>query len=309
MIGLEMEPSLEGAGASDAPDSDPPRSSAGTWVVEAKHAIERRFETARPRRFWRRGFWVTARTDYRLRELPPGFEIRRTVLLGAVRRVASAPGRGRPIVILPGIYADLRESLFATVAERLHGSSGRPVLLLEDRMAAPTLAANGGEIVSVDRMGCEARELAARLPEKPDVLAFSFGAPVALRAERAWNRMVAWSATPDLLAVEQRLARSPVARLYYGWAHRRAYTGAGLEPPRAAVVYERLAAREPIADAAVATLFVHAEDDPIAPLPPVLAAARRPDADACVLPCGGHLGFGVLAGTDVYDLPLTLHRE
>lgn len=223
--------------------------------------------------------------------------------LGATRRVALAQGTGRPILVLPGIYASLGETLFVEIAEGVRDATRRPVLLLEDRFAPRTLAASGGAMTSVERLGLEAAAVAAALAPHPDVLALSLGASVAFAARDAWHRVLAWSAAPDLEAVARRLERSFVARFYYAHAHRRAYRMAGLVPPPMSVFYEHLVSRGARSEPSVPTLLVHATDDPIAPLAPVASLARPPDVRVCVLPVGGHLGFGAIAGASVYWLP------
>jgi hypothetical protein len=273
------------------------------WVLESARAVEDRIRAGTSGMPWERGWWATGRTRYGLRETPRGFEIRSVQVLSATRRVALAKGTGRPILVLPGIYASLGESLFAEIAEGVRDATRRPVLLLEDRFAPRTLALSGGEMVDVEKLGMEAAAVAAALGPHPDVLALSLGTNVAFAAGDVWHRVVAWSAAPDLEAVARRLERSCIARLYYAHAHRRAYRVAGLVPPPMSLFYEHLASRGGRSEPSGPTLLVHAVDDPIAPLSPVAFLARPPDVHVCVLPVGGHLGFGAIGGASVYWLP------
>ena len=231
------------------------------WAEAAATRVERRL-AARPH--WRspldRGILLTARTDFRERALSPSFTVRGVRAAGAARRVAAAPGTGSPLVILPGLYAALDEGLFADLAE-LAAARGRPVALLEDRLATGTLALNAGEVPSLRRIGLEVAAVSRELGGRPDALALSAGAAAALAAPPGtFARIAIFSGALDLWATAENLARHPLPRFHYRQVHRRAFERAGLEPP------------------------------PLSAIPARLAA-------------GAHLGFGTLAGTDVYLSP------
>ncbi len=271
------------------------RAYAEVWTDRAAAAVASRLVgSGAP---WRRGLWVTARVSYRERELPPGFELREVEVEGATRRVAVSQGEGPPLLVLPGLHATLRERLFVDVAA-LAARAGWQVTLLEDRCAGPTLTANGGGLVDLARQGREVAALAARLG-RPDVLAFSAGVTVALAA-RLPGRVVGWSAVLDPEATARRVRASPLLRAYYGRVVRRAWRG--LPMPPIDEVWESLAADAPPHEGDA--FLVHAADDPVAPVEPVLASPLP----RCVVPVGGHLGFGVLDAPSLYLLPLAQPR-
>lgn len=256
--------------------------------------MELRFAPVPWWRPWDRGLWATAREDYAPTPLPSAFSVEVRSVLGAQRRVATAPGEGRPVLILPGAYARLDEGLFARVAAAF-AARGHPVTLVEDRLAAATLRANGGEVPTLSRQADEARALAASLPELPDLVAFSAGWLVARAIPAA--RRVGWSAVVDPEAVRARVATHPILRAYYQRVHARSF--AGLAVPSLADTWAALGA--PPAPVDAPTLLVHAEDDPVVPVASVRSAAT---ARVIVTRGGGHLAFGVVAGLDVYLCPL-----
>ncbi len=274
------------------------------WAQRAAERVRRRL--AGLPHWWSpmdRGLLLTARTDYRDRTLSSAFAVRVVVADGTRRRVAMAPGAGRPLLILPGMYAALTEGLFATIAE-LAAARGRRVWLVEDRLASGTLALSGGEIPSLARLGAEVAALARALPEHPDVLALSAGAATALAAPPGtFARIATWSGALDLWATAENLARHPMPRFHYSQVHRRAFRGAHLAPPPIATVPARLAAGAPCGFPPDPLLVVHAEDDPVVPSAVVSGAPLEDGQQALVLPAGAHLGFGTLAGDDIYLEP------
>jgi len=273
------------------------------WAERAARRVERRL-AARPH-WWSpldRGVLLTARTDYRERPLAPPFEVR-VMDAGAPRRVAVAPGTGRPLMILPGLYASLSEGLFADVAE-LAARRGRPVLLVEDRLAAGTLALTRGEVPSLQQIGLELAALARGLDAQPDALALSAGAAAALAAPPGtFARIATWSGALDMWATAENLARHPVPRFHYTQVHRRAFEGAGLEAPPLATIPARLASGAPCGLPPDPLLVVHAQDDPVVPASVVAALPLEDGQRSLVAPAGAHLGFGTLVGADVYLVP------
>ena len=88
------------------------RAGAEAWAVRAARRVEARM-AARPH-WWApldRGMLRTARTDYRERQLSAAFTVNTVDAAGAPRRVAQARGSGRPLMILPGLYARVRVPL------------------------------------------------------------------------------------------------------------------------------------------------------------------------------------------------------
>ena len=274
------------------------------WAEQAAGRVERRLAARPP--WWSpldHGMLLTARTDYRERPLSPAFEVRVLDADGVRRRVAVAQGTGRPLMILPGLYAALNEGLFALVAE-LAAQRGRTVILVEDRLAARTLALTGGEVPSLQRIGLELAALAGGLAAQPDVLALSAGAAAALAAPAAtFARIATWSGALDLWATAEHLARHPMPRFHYGQVHRRAFEGAGLAAPPLATIPARLAAGAPCGLPPDPLLIVHAEDDPVVPASLVAGLQLDDGQRAVVAPAGAHLGFGTLVGPDVYLVP------
>ncbi len=274
------------------------------WAARAVRRVEQRLG-ARPH-WWSpmdRGMLLTARTDFRERALAPAFTVHVRQAEGARRRVASAAGAGRPLMILPGLYASLNEGLFADLAE-LAARRGRPVLLVEDRLAAGTLALTGGEVPSLQRIGLELAALAGGLDAQPDVLALSAGAAAALAAPPGtFARIATWSGALDIWATAEYLARHAVPRFHYTQVHRRAFEGAGLAAPRLATIPARLASGAPCGLPPDPLLVVHAADDPVVPPSVVTALALDEGQRSLVAPAGAHLGFGTLVGPDVYLVP------
>jgi hypothetical protein len=279
-------------------------SSSACWAERAARRVEARF-AVQPRRWspLNRGIFLTARTDYSERPLSAAFRIEVMHALGTPRRVALAQGSGRPLVILPGLYASLNEGLFAALAE-LAAQRGRPVALVEDRLAAGTLRLNGGEIPSFARIGAEAAALANQLGPQPDALALSAGAPAALAAPPGtFARIATWSGALDIWAAAETLARHTLPRWYYAHVHRREFLRAGLPVPPIVTVPARLAAGAPCGVPPDPLVVVHAEDDPVVPAASVRAFPVEDGQCVTILPVGGHLGFGTLAGDDVYLAP------
>jgi hypothetical protein len=274
------------------------------WAERAARRVERRLAT-RPH-WWSpldRGMLLTARTDFRERPLSPHFTVRVVDALGTSRRVARAGGTGRPLMILPGLYATLYEGLFAVIAE-LAAQRGRTVLLVEDRLAAGTLALTGGEIPSLQRIGLELAAIAHTLEAQPDVLALSAGAAAALAAPPGtFARIATWSGALDLWATAENLGRHPMPRFHYSQVHRRAFHGAGLAVPPIATIPARLADGAPCGLPPDPLLVVHAEDDPVVPASVVAALSLDDGQQAVITPAGAHLGFGTLVGADVYLVP------
>jgi len=274
------------------------------WAVRAAGRVEARL-AARPH-WWSpmdRGLLLTTRTDFRARPLSAAFTVRALHADGTPRRVAAAEGAGRPLVILPGMYASLDEGLFADVAE-IASRRGRAVVLVEDRLAAGTLALTAGEVPSLHRIGLELAAIAGQLAERPDVLALSAGAAAALAAPPGtFARIATFSGALDLWATAENLARHPMPRFHYSQVHKRAFHGAGLPPPPLATIPARLAAGAPCGAPPDPLLVVHAVDDPVVPESVVAGFALDDGQHALLLPAGAHLGFGTLAGDDVYLEP------
>jgi hypothetical protein len=275
-----------------------------SWADRAARRVEDRL-AARPH-WWSpmdRGILLTARTDYRERPLSPAFTVQVMDAGGAPRRVAVAEGDGRPLIILPGLYASLHEGLFADIAE-LATRRGRRVVLVEDRLAAGTLALTGGDVPSMGRIGAEIAVIAHGLPARPDVLALSAGAAAALAAPPGtFERIAIWSGALDLWVTAETIARHPMPRWHYAQVHKRAFRGANLPAPPMATIPARLAADAPCGLPPDPMLVLHAEDDPVVPASVLAGLALEDGQRATVLRAGAHLGFGILAGTDVYLVP------
>ncbi len=275
-----------------------------TWAERAARRVEARF-AARPHHWspMDHGILLTARTDYRERPLSAAFRVEAMQALGTSRRVAVAEGAGRPLMIFPGLYASLNEGLFALIAE-LAAQRGRAVFLVEDRLAAETLRLTGGEVPSFARIGTEVAALAKQIGPRPDALALSAGASAALAAPPGtFARIATWSGAVDIWAVAENLARHPMPRWHYAQVHRKAFRGAALPAPPIATIPARLAAGAPCGVPPGPLLVLHAEDDPVVPVASVRAYPIEDEQHLAVLPAGAHLGFGTLAGPDVYLLP------
>jgi len=280
------------------------RAGAEAWAVRAARRVEARL--AARSHWWSpldRGVLLTVRTDYRERQLSAAFTVNTVDAAGAPRRVAQARGSGRPLMILPGLYAALNEGLFAVIAE-LAAQRGRAVLLVEDRLAAGTLALTGGEVPSLQRIGLELAALARTLGGQPDVLALSAGAAAALAAPPGtFARIATWSGALDLWATAENLARHLMPRFHYAQVHKRAFHGAGLAAPPIATIPALLAAGAPCGLPPDPLLIVHAEDDPVVPASAVAGLSLDDGQTVLVAPAGAHLGFGTLVGVDVYLTP------
>jgi hypothetical protein len=278
--------------------------SAETWAARAARRVEARM-AARPH--WKspldRGILLTARTDFRERELSTAFTVSVVDAAGSPRRVAAARGSGRPLMILPGGYASLNEGLFAVLAE-LAAGTGRPVLFVEDRLAAGTLALTGGEIPSLARIGQEVAAIAGSSGTTPDLLALSAGAAGGLAAPPGtFARIAVWSGALDLWATADNLARHPLPRWHYTQVHKRAFTAAGLAVPPLQTVPARLAAGAPCGLPPGPLLIVHAEDDPVVPVEVVRHLPLEDGQCVTVLSSGAHLGFGTLTEPGIYLVP------
>ena len=73
--------------------------------------------------------------------------------------------------------------------------------------------------------------------------------------------------------------------------------------PPIATVPARLAAGAPCGVPPGPLLVVHAEDDPVVPAASVRGFPVEDGQCVTILRSGGHLGFGTLAGDDVYLVP------
>ncbi|HVO34294.1 MAG TPA: hypothetical protein VMT21_01945 [Gemmatimonadales bacterium] len=279
-------------------------SSSANWAERAARRVEARIGGAQP--WWaphRRGLFLTARTNYGERPLSTAFRIEVMPAVGTPRRVAVAAGSGRPLMILPGLYASLHEALFAEIAE-LAARRGRAVALVEDRLAAGTLRLNGPEIPSFARIGAEIAAIARQIGPEPDALALSAGASAALAAPPGtFARMAVWSGAVDIWAAAENLAGHPLPRSHYAQVHRRAFREAGLPVPPMATVPARLAAGAPCGAPPGPLVVIHAADDPVVPAASVRAFPVEDEQCVTILPAGAHLGFGTLAGLDVYLAP------
>ncbi|MFW5878966.1 MAG: hypothetical protein ACOCVR_04020, partial [Myxococcota bacterium] len=126
------------------------------WQTRAgsrvREAVEGRL---RPLAFHHRSIIATLRTSYRQLSVPAPFETLEVETCGGLRRVAAATGRGRPIMIMPGMYGSLGEELFITLADLARRRLGRPVFLLEDRFATDTVRLNGASVPSLHSLGEE----------------------------------------------------------------------------------------------------------------------------------------------------------
>jgi hypothetical protein len=270
------------------------------WVVAARQRTAMRLDLGKWEKLpWRRGLWITALSDYRPLPLPSDFSIHHIRVPGGYRRIAFRSGKGRPLVILPGSYAALDEGLFSALASTSLSLS-RPVAVLEDRLAAPTLRLMTGRLASVAQQGQEAACIAKQWSEVPDVLALSAGVSVALAApDGCWHRLVGWSSVIDPRHAFERVAKQKVLRWYFGRVHQAAFERAGLRPPPLMRVLSILEGDGIPRSTTCQSLFVHAADDPVAPVEPV---AARSDS-ALVTRWGGHLGFSAISGAKVYLTP------
>ena len=269
------------------------------WVVQAFERTRERLAGGwRDHLPWRRGLWVTARPSYRPLPLPPRFEIMEFEVPGGRRRLAFRAGRGRPLLILPGLYAALDEALFCHLAQAASRAT-RPIALLEDQLATPTLRISGGRWTSFAEQGQQAQIAARLFSTAPDVLALSAGGMVALCAPAGtWNRLVAWSAVVDDGPVRC-VRESRILSWHFRREHARVFRAAGLHPLAIDDVLHALFRGAGASAPSCPALFVHAEDDPVAPV----GSVRRRIATPLVTRWGGHLGFGMVAGVGVYLTP------
>lgn len=175
---------------------------------------------------------------------------------------------------------------------------------MEDRLSAETLKLNGGEIPSLARIGAELAALAEQIAPRPDVVALSAGASAAFAAPPGtFDRIATWSGAVDMWAVAENLAHVQIPRWHYAQVHHRSFHGAGLAVPPIESVPAQLAAGAPCGVPPGPLLVVHAEDDPVVPVASVRALPVEDGQCVTVLPVGAHLGFGTLAGDDVYLVP------
>ena len=243
---------------------------------------------------WCRGLWVTARERFDTVPLPANFSVRVERLDGVWRRLALHPGEGRAVVVVPGLYARLTERLFANVAARM-ATLGRPVVLLEDRLARDTVAAAGRPEREPEALGAQLGALCEKLGDPPDVLALSAGLVSAwtLPPGRA-RRIVGYSGIRAPAASAEEVRRRRWVYRHFAEAHREAGLEAKLPFDR---LLDHLSTLPPLAPPDDHWLLVHAEDDPVAPITALegLAPTR-----VLRLPDGGHLGFGVTCGVDIY---------
>jgi hypothetical protein len=269
-----------------------------TWLERARARITDALADA-PRGPWNRGLWLTARERYRPLALPRGFRVEVVDAAGTPRRVLRCHGEGRPILVVPGLYATLDEGLFLRIARVAAAETGRPVALLEDRLARPTVALAGPPRLDSTEPGRELGAVATMLGGSVDVLALSAGLVAAWSAPAsALARAVGFSGIRDPAALAAHLAHTWLIRTYYGVQHRRALGGTTLSQR---ALEEALASWPPLEPPDGQWLLVHAEDDPVVP---VQTVDGLPRGRVCRVPRGGHLGFGVLAGVGIYVAPL-----
>ena len=246
---------------------------------------------------WCRGLWVTARERFDTVPLPADFSVTAERLDGVWRRLALHPGEGRALVVVPGLYARLTERLFVNVAARM-ATLGRPVVLLEDRLARDTVAAAGRPEREPEALGAQLGALCEKLGDPPDVLALSAGLVSAwsLPTGRA-RRIVGYSGIRAPAASAEEVRRRRWAYRHFAKAHREAGLEAKLPFDR---LLDYLSNMPPLASPDDDWLLVHAEDDPVAP---ITALEGLDPTRVLRLPDGGHLGFGVTCGVDIYVAP------
>lgn len=274
------------------------------WARAAGAAVTEALASA-PR--WRTisGMWSTARTRYDRVSLPPEFSIRTVDVGSARRRLAVCPGAGAPLFIVPGLFASLHERLFVEIAAEAR-RLGRPVTVVEDRFAAETLSLNGPELPTTGALVGELATLLHAADEPADVIALSAGAMSALFVSAPVRRMTAWSAAVSPSAVLAHASSNILVRRHFGRIAREAFASIGAEPPRWQRLVEALARDESQALLDVPMLLIHARDDPVAPVEEVerLGPKLRQHQLACIVPRGGHLGFGPVCGAQIYVLPI-----
>jgi hypothetical protein len=183
------------------------------------------------------------------------------------------------------------------VAARI-ATLGRPVVLLEDRLARDTVAAAGRPEREPEALGAQLGALCEKLGDPPDVLALSGGLVSAwtLPPGRA-RRIVGYSGVRSPAVSAEEVRRRRWVYRHFAAAHRDAGLGTKLPFDR---LLDQLATLPPLAPPDDDWVLVHAEDDPVAPISTLEALDP---ARVLRLPDGGHLGFGVICGVDVYVAP------
>ncbi len=256
----------------------------------------------------KRGALVTARTCYRSRTIPTHFRMRVVPTSVGSRRLLSTPGKGRPLLILPGLYARINEGLFLDLAEQARKALGRPISLLEDRFAPGTLRLNPPRIPTIRELGREVGDI-ARGPirgqddARPDLLALSAGAAWGLAApEGTFAKAAVWSSALQPQAVLSWIRRNPPLEWYFKRLHQRSFREGGVSPIGMKQFSEAISRDCPSFEPKHPLLAVHANDDPIAPAHSLKFGSSR-TLFVCLVGTGGHLGFGELAGNGVYLLP------
>jgi len=246
---------------------------------------------------WCHGLWVSARERFDTVPLPADFSLRVERLDGVWRRLALHPGEGRAVVVVPGLYARLTERLFADVAARM-ATLGRPVVLLEDRLARDTVSDAGRPEREPEALGAQLGALCEKLGDPPDVLALSAGLVSAwtLPPGRA-RRVVGYSGIRVPAVSVEELRRHRWVYRHFAAAHREARLETKLPFDR---LLDQLSALPLLAPPDDDWLLVHAEDDPVAP---ITTLDSLDPARVLRLPDGGHLGFGVTCGLDIYVAP------
>jgi hypothetical protein len=246
---------------------------------------------------WCHGLWVSARERFDTVPLPADFSMTVERLDGVWRRLAMHPGEGRAVVVVPGLYARLTERLFVNVVARM-ATLGRPVLLLEDRLARDTVAAAGRPEREPEALGAQLGALCEKLGDPPDVLALSAGLVSAWTLPPSLaRRIVGYSGIRSPAASAEEMRRRRWVYRHFAAAHREAGLETNLPFDR---LLEHLSTLPPLAAPDDDWLLVHAEDDPLAP---ISTLDSLDPARVLRLPDGGHLGFGVTCGVDIYVAP------
>ena len=147
-------------------------------------------------------------------------------------------------------------------------------------------------------LGAQLGALCEKLGDPPDVLALSAGLVSAwsLPTGRA-RRIVGYSGIRAPAASAEEVRRRRWAYRHFAKAHREAGLEAKLPFDR---LLDYLSNMPPLASPDDDWLLVHAEDDPVAP---ITALEGLDPTRVLRLPDGGHLGFGVTCGVDIYVAP------
>lgn len=250
------------------------------------------------------GLWSTARARYDAVPLPPRFSVQLVETPTAVRRLAVCPGDAPGIVIVPGLFASLDERLFVDIAACAQ-RRGRAVILVEDRLAALTLALNGPSLPTAPQLADELAFILRRQANPCDVLALSAGALPALHAQAPARRIVAWSPAFAPRAVMEHASKSAFIRRHFQKSAERAFAATRSAPPSWLQLVTALMRQGCSALTSTPMFLVHVADDPVAPVAEVhrLAGTLHDAQSACVVSRGGHLGFGALLGVDAYLRP------